>query len=301
MHIKLIILLICACTTSISTTPCDPGTFRPSDASPCQPCTQCEVGEQFSTRQCNATHDAICANCTVCTETQFEYSACEGDRDTACRPCSACVPGVSYATSDCGPEISSDRVCSRCSSCAFELSPCDATHDSVCGTLVTLTLASELPASAFTRAMLSVLGAAVASGLGLPSTAVEVLGAHRRRTSFTITVDLRIRGVISPQQIDAMDRDAVARASGLPITLLSASIHGVAPQKATEAAPANSLYTGLTVGIVLGTVIAFVCAAGSVHRKRRRRRKVADNDGFTDLSAVVLMQTEEPRSVHRTQ
>ena len=300
MHIKTI-LLICACTTplTISTTPCDAGAFRPSDATSCQPCTPCEVGEQFLTRQCNATHDAVCANCTVCMGTQFEYSACEGAHDTTCRPCSACVPGVSFATSDCGPESSSDRVCTLCSQCAFELSPCDATHDAVCGTLITLTLVSEIPASAFTRAMLSALGAAVASGLGLPSTAVEVLGAHRRRTGFTVTVDLQIRAIISPQQMEAMDRDAVARASGLPITLLSASTQDVTSPKTTEAPPANTLYTGLTVGVVLGTVVAFVCVVGCVHRKRRRRRKVADNDGFTDLSAVVLMQVEEPLSVRR--
>ena len=291
------VLLICIAIAPL-TTPCDTGSFRPPDALLCQQCTPCEVDEQFLTRPCNATHNAICANCTVCVQDHYELSPCEGTHDTVCKPCSACVPGVSFATGDCGPESSSDRTCSPCSRCALEISPCDSTHDAVCGTLVTLVLASQVPASAFTRAMLSALGTAVASGLGLASSAVEVMEVYRRQMSFTVTANLRIRAAVSPQQVEAMDRAAVARASGLPITLLSASIQQNSIQlKTPPTAPPNALYTGLTAGVILGTVLVFVCVMAGVHRKRRRRRKVAD--GFTDLSAVVLMQAEEPLSVRR--
>ena len=244
------------------------------------PCRPCEIGEQYELLPCDATHAAVCANCTVCAETEYEAVPCDLARDTQCSACSVCTPGITFAVGKCGPENDRDvecHACTRCAAGAIQVHPCTPTHDTVCSqlgptqaatssappqtttpppkpTLLSLKLSSDLPASAFTPSMLLALSNAFASALRLPPEAVEVLGIQRRRLLADLTVALLIRAPVEPTQIASVDLAAVAQTSGLPITIQSLAIvlEGTAPATTTPPPPPSP--TDKTVPTVLAAV-----------------------------------------------
>ena len=270
-------------------TACAAGQFRPPGAAECRPCAACEVGEQFALRPCDDAHDTVCANCTECPEAQaFERGACDGERDTACQPCAQCETGRTFAAVECG--LDTDRACAPCTRCAsMELRPCDAARDAECGTRLVLRFESEQPPSAFTRAMLSALAAAVAQGLGLPEAAVVEASAAAYRRLFRVQVDLTLRAEVNASRIEAVDWDAVARASGLPIQRLSATL---ASANTASQGAAQPVLTALWVWL---GVVALLVLCGCACAPRRRTRVAHSEDAFTDLFAAAIIQTAPPR------
>ena len=254
-------------------------------------CAACEVGEQFALRPCDGARDTVCANCTECVEGQaFERHACEGDRDTVCQPCAVCEAGRTFAAAECG--LDADRVCAPCTRCAsLELTPCAVERDAACGTRLALRFESERPASAFTAAMRAALAAAVAKGLGLPDAAVE---AYYRRGLFVIQVKLRLLVEVNASRLEAVDWDAVARASGLPIQRLSAAILPLAGNltliATNESAAAQRLWLIVAWFGVAGLLLLLLVGYVGVRQCRRRRTRVAHDD-FTDIFAAAIVQT----------
>ena len=242
----------------------------------------CEVGEQFTVRPANATHAAVCANCSVCEDDDrfFEAGACEGARDTVCAPCAApCAAGQTFETVPCSPE--SDRTCAPCAPCAsLELSACVPERDAVCGTRLTLRFESATPAAAFTRPMLAALAAAVATaGLALDREAVEPPDAaysERRDARHTVRVDLRVRAVLTQAHIDAADWAAVARAAGVErlsvaIVWAAAPVIVILPLVPPPSADA-AWNAGLTAAVVPPLLTLGVLCAAALRVFRRRRR-----------------------------
>ena len=104
--------------------------------------------------------------------------------------------------------------------------------------VVSLSITSDLPAAAFTPAMLGPLGDAMAAALGLPSWQVEVIGVRdvsRRRLLGALAVDFRILSATPAaaaaleQQVAAANLTAVATASGLPLAISSVTAQVVTP------------------------------------------------------------------------
>ena len=298
----------------------------------CQECKPCEIGEQYQLLPCNATHPAVCANCTVCAENEYEMSECDTTHDTECRGCSTCTPGVSFAVGTCGPEDDRDiecRACSRCASGEFEMRPCNSTHDTLCGvvmqtargvtdaiaqtlpqtttpsspppsTILSLSLTSDLPASAFTADMLRALSNAFASALNLPPADVEVLGIQRRRLLADLTVDLLIRTPLQPAQIGSINLSAVAQTSGLPIVIRSMAVVpervvGKTPTTTPPPPKTTSDKTITTTLAIVGSIIGFFVLVAIVLVAIGRQNRVAHDD-FTDIDLVSATITHESPS-----
>jgi len=271
----------------------------------CLGCQPCDVDEQYTLRPCDATHAAECGNCTVCGENEYEARSCDATHNTECRSCSQCAAGVTFAVGMCGPESDRDVECRACSRCAvgeFEARPCDPTHDTVCGqtttpTLLSLSLSSDLPASAFTPDMLSALGNAFASALHLPPSAVEVLGIRRRRVLLAdLTVELRIHALVQTEQINSIDLAAVATTSGLPIVIRSVvAIPSITPTPPPPTPADKNIPIALAV---VGAIIGFAALTALVVVARRPQRRVAD-DNFSDLDlASATIAHGSPRRQH---
>jgi hypothetical protein len=225
-------------------------------------CQQCEAGEQFLVRECTPDQDALCANCSVCDDSEYTQQECNATHDTVCKPClAACTLGATFQPPGaCGPESSPESLCQNCTQCASmaaELRACNLTHDTQCRTddagvlltvVVSLTLASAVPPSAFTVSMLQSLSNALALALGLSSSQCEVLlplvevrpppGATRRQEAppaYLLQVEFRVSFLsathagenrnhtqaVEEDQIQSLNLDALATSSGLPIQILA--------------------------------------------------------------------------------
>lgn len=244
---------------------CAPHQIFQAGSGRCMDCQQCEVGEQFLVRECTPDQDALCANCSVCDDSEYTQQECNATHDTICRPClAACTLGATFQPPGaCGPEKSSSEPlchnCTQCASMAAELRACNLTHDTQCRTddaeaffstvVVSLTLASEVPPSAFTVSMLQSLSDALALALGLSSSQCEVLlplvevrfppGAATRRQQappssyYLLQVEFRLSFLRATNagdktnhtqeedQIQSLNLDALATRSGLPIQILA--------------------------------------------------------------------------------
>lgn len=307
-------LLLCTTTHGLQ---CDADHF--ANSTHCQQCLRCELGEQFYLRPCNGTHDALCGNCTVCAEDQFEANECDENRDTVCASCSVCTPGVSFALNACGPDSDVDRVCQNCTKCDRAIEPCTLTHDAVCGpttttppfstqgTILTLTLTSDTPV--LTSAMLTSLGDALAEELNLPKTSVRILGVRpqRRLLSNRLTVDFLILTTLTPERVQSMNLAKVAKASGLPIVILSAtasvqqsttntSVATTPPPPVTTTPPPlpKNDKTIVTTIIVVCTIIGLALLVTIVALSLRQPARVQDSDDFTDLEMISMTLVHEP-------
>lgn len=197
----------------------------------CADCQECELGEQFLLRECAPTQDALCANCSACSDGEYPLRDCYAAHDTVCRPCPVCALGLTFRQEGlCGPEsepmLAQCQNCTQCPSAAVRA--CNLTHDTQCSSVavvVALTLASQVPASAYTAAMLQLLGDALAQALGIPCEAVPpILTVGRRSAEYVLLARFRVlltEG--APDRIRALNLDAVATASGLPIRILAIS------------------------------------------------------------------------------
>jgi hypothetical protein len=219
-------------------------------------------------QQCTDTRDAVCANCSVCSDDDPSYEAaeCNATHDTVCSPCPnvQCLEGLTFRAMSgpsayiCGPEAAPPfDGCVNCTRCATPpWRACEVTRDAVCALHLGLTFLSELPASAFTERMRSALGDALAAALDTTGrVGAEVSPPYadataRRRTlalQQRLRVDVRLvlrtpdhnpngGSAVSlthaaiEQKVLALDRVALARASGLPITLLFATMTRLDPK-----------------------------------------------------------------------
>jgi hypothetical protein len=111
----------------------------------CKPCKEKCPSGQYMVSGCNATHDAVCQNCSTVQQlncsakyasSNFFVVACSAMADAACLPCSPeCEAGKTYEAQTCSG--GQDRICLSCTECLsnkFEATPCTPKKDRRCET-----------------------------------------------------------------------------------------------------------------------------------------------------------------------
>ena len=103
-------------------------------------CGPCESG-RFLASRCTAVYDAVCQNCTACSEmyppsSHYTFAECDGEYDTSCSVCRECPQGTFDDGLGCNDAVGGDRVCLPCTTCGmmeYEISPCTAGVNRICG------------------------------------------------------------------------------------------------------------------------------------------------------------------------
>ena len=103
-------------------------------------CGPCE-SSRFLASRCTAVYDAVCQNCTACSEmypasSHYTFAECDGEYDTSCSVCRECPQGTFDDGLGCNDAVGGDRVCAPCTTCGmmeYEISPCTAGVDRICG------------------------------------------------------------------------------------------------------------------------------------------------------------------------
>merc|ERR1711998_346139 len=99
------------------------------------------MGNQYLAVRCTDSHDAVCQNCTACSDMypegdHYTLATCDGEYDTSCARCRPCPQGTYDDSLGCTDDVGNDRSCPLCTVCGmmeYEISPCTAGTNRICG------------------------------------------------------------------------------------------------------------------------------------------------------------------------
>eukprot|EP00041_Stephanoeca_diplocostata_P005082 m.56088 g.56088 ORF g.56088 m.56088 type:complete len:1036 (+) comp15560_c1_seq5:246-3353(+) len=227
----------------------------------CVPHTDCsdvQVGRTRSRHQLrpgNATHDAECVDCAVCSPIEFESAACTVSSDTVCQTRATCTEGSTYEVSFGNQTVDRDcRLCNPCLGSEYTARSCSTGADTSCVTARTTCAQGEFGSA--TRTLTSDI------------------------VCDTCTVCQQASGVVAPLVSCTAGQDTVCPTTTSTVTTVTATTvmptvsNGSTVLGAALEDDDNNSSVGVILGVVLGVLL---CAVLAFLLWRRKQKAVAES------------------------